>query len=465
MFRNRTFKVLSILVLLVVLTTSQAAADVIPPTVTAIDPSSAFNDLDAPVTITGTGFTTDAGTPPTVSLGDTALTNVVWVDSNTLTATVPWGMNPGVYSLTVVNPDGGTGSMAGAFTVNPGIGQWNSGNLFGGSASQILLKPGDPNTVYVMASGVGLFRSRDAGENWKFISNDWGNVDFVVDPHRPSRLYFERYNGLYRSDDEGDTWTMVFDKWPDGRLYGAGQVHVSPHNAQLLFFSSTGGHGSGARGLIMSTDSGANWNIISDMEGIPVRTLAFHPSDSQKMVLGTSDGRVFQSTDGGAHWNPGNKPPIDDIGIITYNPFVDGEVWVAGYFLLGGLVKSGDGAFTNWINIIPYNSMSVGSIDFTSATSVYLANEWEGGYHSNDDGLSWASFGPSPTGGFDIAFTQDNLNVMYIGDDRYGIQKTTDGGQTWEVKNQGFTAMVSNSMAGRGYFAAAMATPVGSSSR
>ena len=48
---------------------------------------------------------------PTASLGTTALTDVTWVNSTTLTATVPWGMDPGVYTLTVVNPDGGTGSL------------------------------------------------------------------------------------------------------------------------------------------------------------------------------------------------------------------------------------------------------------------------------------------------------------------------------------------------------------------
>ena len=94
----------------------------------------------------GTG--TVVVTSPTVSLGSTSLTDVTWVDSTTLTATVPWAMDPGVYALTVVNPDGGTGSLAGAFTVTQGIGEWNGGDLFGGPVPQLLLKPGDPNTLY-----------------------------------------------------------------------------------------------------------------------------------------------------------------------------------------------------------------------------------------------------------------------------------------------------------------------------
>ena len=51
----------------------------------------------------------------------TPLTNVTWVNSTTLTATVPWGIDPGTYDLTVVNPDG-SDTMADAFTVTQGIG-------------------------------------------------------------------------------------------------------------------------------------------------------------------------------------------------------------------------------------------------------------------------------------------------------------------------------------------------------
>ena len=80
------------------------------PAVSAVFPTGAANDLDAAITITGSSFATDTtGTvPPTVTLGSTPLSDVTLVDATTLTATVPWGMDPGSYPLTVTNPDGGT---------------------------------------------------------------------------------------------------------------------------------------------------------------------------------------------------------------------------------------------------------------------------------------------------------------------------------------------------------------------
>ena len=95
---------------------------VLSPTVTDVDPTGAPNDLDTPMVITGTGFSAELSgtlviTQPTVYLGAVSLEDVGWVSSATLTATVPWGLDPGVYTLTVVNPDTQSGSLPDAFTV------------------------------------------------------------------------------------------------------------------------------------------------------------------------------------------------------------------------------------------------------------------------------------------------------------------------------------------------------------
>jgi photosystem II stability/assembly factor-like uncharacterized protein len=427
-----------------------AANDIINPTVIAVDPASAPNDLDAPVTITGTDFTTDlSGIPPTVSLGSVALKNVTWVDSATLTATVPWGMDSSVYPLTVVNPDGGTGSLASAFTVTQGIGQWNGGNIFGGTVTQILMKPGAPNTLYAPAYGiVGLFRSQDAGENWAYVSADVSinNGKFAIDPNHPTWLYGFDYKGLLRSQDEGVTWTTVMlNIWPDGRSMNSPQVYVSPYKPQVLFVSSSKNYGdpySGdAFGLIKSTNGGTSWQIVADMEGLAVQDISFHPTNPLKMVLATSDARVFQSTDGGDTWSEVLKPPLSSLGfrgVITYNPYRPSEVWVASISV--GIYKSTSATFSSWQDVNPPDGMGAWNVKFSSADSVYTTR-----HHSIDGGVTWESFGPIHGYG-EFTFDQANPQIGYLGDDVYGVQKTTDGGQTWEVKNQGLTGTICGSL-------------------
>jgi photosystem II stability/assembly factor-like uncharacterized protein len=419
-------------------------------TVTPIVPASAPNDIDTQVTITGTDFVA----LPAVSLGSTALTSVTWVDSTKLTATVPWGMDPGAYTLKVVNPDGGTATLAGAFTVTQGIGQWNGGDLFGGQVMQILMKPGDPNTLYAPAYGVtGLFRSHDGGDSWTHVALavHINNGKFAIDPLHPDWLYAYGYNGLGLSKDQGDTWTTVMpNHWPDGRQIRFPQVHVSPLTPQVLFVSSSEAYGdpnaSGAEGLLRSADGGLNWISVPDMENKPVQDVAFDPAVPSKMVLATSDAHVYRSVDGGENWTEVTpKPNLSSLGlggVIRYNPDRPTEVWLASAAASPKIFKSTDTDATpaTWQIVTPTDGSGSSFVTFTSADSVFISR-----HHSTNGGLNWNTFGQITSSG-EIRLDPDHPGTGYIGDDTFGVQKTIDGGTTWQVKNQGLAGMRCNAL-------------------
>ncbi len=422
------------------------------PTVRAIDPASAANDIDVPVTISGSDFATgEAGTvAPTVTLGGTPLTDVTFVDSATLTATVPWGMDPGSYELSVTNPGGGSASLPAAFTVTQGIGRWNGAALNGGDVSQILMKPDDPNTLYAPAYGlVGLFRSTDAGATWQYVGGGLalGNNDLAVDRKHPGWLWAYTAGGLLRSVDRGDTWTTVMGPtWPDGLPISHGQVYPSPSDSQVVFVSSyyeplESGSPDDAQGLIRSSDGGATWKIVADLGRASVADVAFDPTDASRMALVTQDARVFRSGDAGQSWTPVAGPPIGSIGItgkIVFNPFVSGEVWIVSA-IPDGVFKSTDAALSGWHDVTPAGSLSSG-IAFTGAASIYLTH-----WSSADGGAHWQPFGPQ-TGNGSLLFSPANAQVGYVGDSTYGVQKTTDGGQHWAPANQGLAGMNCSSM-------------------
>jgi photosystem II stability/assembly factor-like uncharacterized protein len=433
-----------------------ALGDLAGPTVSAVGPASAPNDIDTAVVIYGAGFVTDAstGAAPAASLGSTALTNVTLVDSGTLTATVPWGMNPGVYTLSVVNPDGTSGSLTAAFTVTQGIGHWNGGNLFGGEVRQILMKPGDPSTLYASAYGiVGLFRSQDAGEHWTYVSAAVAinNGKFAIDPQ--GWLYGYSYDGLFRSKDEGVTWTKLMpNTWPqpDGRAIDHGQVYCSPYNSQVLFFSSydeplEGYAAGGAQGLLESTDGGASWQIVADLEGKSVMDVAFDPTDASRMALVTRDAQVYQSTDEGGTWSAAPAQPglasVGFRGVIAYNRYRSGEVWIAS-MSPNAVYKSTAADLSGWQNVSAADGSGAWDVTFTGADSVWIT-----GHRSSDGGTSWTSFGPQTSDGQLTFVNPNDGQVAYLGDDTYGVLKTTDGCQTWQVKNQGLAGMVCSSLA------------------
>jgi len=91
-------------------------------------PNVGYSGDPAPVVINGTGFLAQVtepqgGGPPVLNtatrawLGSTELTDVTWQSTTSLSATVPPGLAPGPYNLTVENAVGNQGTAKGAYTV------------------------------------------------------------------------------------------------------------------------------------------------------------------------------------------------------------------------------------------------------------------------------------------------------------------------------------------------------------
>jgi hypothetical protein len=83
------------------------------PTVSSVSPNNGPAAGGTAVTIAGTNFAAGAG----VAFGGTAATNVVVVNSTTITATTPTG-SAGTATVTVTNSGGQSGSLASGFTYN-----------------------------------------------------------------------------------------------------------------------------------------------------------------------------------------------------------------------------------------------------------------------------------------------------------------------------------------------------------
>jgi len=83
------------------------------PVITSVTPSSGANDAAVTITILGTGFVSGA----TVTIGDESADNVVFVNSNYLTCEVPSGITPGIYDVTLTNPDTTEDTLEDAYRV------------------------------------------------------------------------------------------------------------------------------------------------------------------------------------------------------------------------------------------------------------------------------------------------------------------------------------------------------------
>jgi hypothetical protein len=86
---------------------------ILPPVVTAVDPTSGPVSGGQTVTITGANFFEDKGVQPTVTFGGSAATNVTVVSASRITCTTP-AHAAGSVNVTVTNPDGQSFTFLGA---------------------------------------------------------------------------------------------------------------------------------------------------------------------------------------------------------------------------------------------------------------------------------------------------------------------------------------------------------------
>lgn len=180
--------------------------------------------------------------------------------------------------------------------------------------------------------------------------------------------------------------------------------------------------------------------------GVPggnVRALAQDPSDSQRVYLGTADGILYRSDDGGLQWHRLN-PGFPLRGCILDAVVVNGHGVFVGYWDVrgsgGGVARSSDGGQT-FVVQKGIQGESVRSLALSpSDPRVIAAGTLAGVFLSRNSGQSWTRI--TPAGHPDLRnvesliFDPNDSEILYAGT-WHLIWKTLDGGATWAPAHRG----------------------------
>jgi photosystem II stability/assembly factor-like uncharacterized protein len=249
----------------------------------------------------------------------------------------------------------------------------------------VAFDPRDENIMYLMTQQGDLYRTDrrsdeslgirpmpkegDAPERW-----NW-DAPVIISPTNPDRIYFASQR-LWKSNDRGATWTAI-----------SGDLTLGANRYELPFFGRTWS-------INALHDNGAMSKYAT------ISTIAESPVNENVIAVGTDDGLVQFTGDGGRSWTraaalPG-LPPRSFINRIEAS-LVDANT----FYVVADAHKIGDFA--------PY---------------IFV---------TSDRGRTWRSIaGNLPAGVILYAFQQDHIapNLFFVGAEN-GIYWSPDAGRTW----------------------------------
>ena len=233
--------------------------------------------------------------------------------------------------------------------------------------------------------------------------------------------------GVWKSNDAGTTFNPIFDEY----CQSIGAIEIDPNDPDNTIYVGTGetwprNSVSVGDGLYKSNDGGNNWEKIGFEKSERIANIIVNPTNSKEIIVGVL----------GALWSDSEER---------------------------GVFKTTDGGVT-WKKIL-YVNQSTGCADLAinpKDPNIIYASMWEfrrtgwsfnsGGnnsalYKSIDGGENWEKihngFPEGKLGRLAIAVANSNPEVVYTvieaeKDEKKGLYKSTDAGNSWEQMNNDF---------------------------
>lgn len=304
----------------------------------------------------------------------------------------------------------------------------------------IHINPKDPDNIWVATCG-WVYNSKDRGDSWTRYREGFNNRrihDVDIDPMNPSIVYAASVAGLYRSDDAGLNFKPVSD---ESMVINAIALHPDRPDRIIL--------GTEGDGVYVSEDRGTTFaRSNSGLYNVRVASVVSDPDIRQKLyavvLFGGAASGIYESVDGGEDWSRLSRTKLPEILSLVVQK--DSEPrFVAG--TEKGFFWSSDGV--EWTQSEPstFPIRVERVVQFTS--SRLFAATAEGVFTSKDAGKSWYSLAAFRERTIDIALghlgkkralyamTANSGLVVFDGEQWVRISGAPDKGKQLAVRDGG----------------------------
>jgi len=344
----------------------------------------------------------------------------------------------------------------------------NIGPQRGGRSLGSMGSPGRPNEYYFGATGGGLWKTVDGGNEWfpvtdgQISSSSIGAV--AIAETNPDIVYIgggetqlrgsiTQGDGVYKTTDGGKTWRHLGLK----ETQAISRIRVHPTNPNIVYVAALG-HVYGdneERGVFRSKDGGNTWEkvlYVSDKAGAADLIIDRNNPDvlyastwqvyrkAWKMWGGGPDCKLWKSVDGGDNWiditkNPGMpEGPIGKIG-VTVSPADPNRVWAVVEANEGGIFRSDDAGWT-WERVNSERKLRQRAFYYSRLVADPLDRDVVYGlnvrfWKSTDGGKTFDTQIRVPHGDNHDLWIDPNDPKRMISSNDGGGTVSINGGQTW----------------------------------